>query len=141
MRLDQAYNIKVGDKLINCFMENLVVMSVFHHIGHKEDSFIIGTVDTRMRLVDYSYQDLYYLDSCEELCDEELSWINWAKDNYNELYAEDNLALIQSAYMKGFANGFEHKEAWKRYDKPAEDYYPTTRQYSNRPPKSGNESC
>jgi hypothetical protein len=110
MRLDQAYNIKVGDKLINCFMENLVVMSVFHHIGHKEDSFIIKTVDTRMRLVDYSYQDLYYLDSYEELCDEELSWISWAKDNYNELYAEANLALIQSAYMKGFANGFEHKK-------------------------------
>jgi hypothetical protein len=35
----------------------------------------------------------------------------------------------------------KHKEAWKRYDKPAEDYDPTTRQYSNRPPKSGNESC
>lgn len=36
---------------------------------------------------------------------------------------------------------FKHKEAWKRYDKPIEEYDPSTRKYVDKPDKSGNMSC
>lgn len=36
---------------------------------------------------------------------------------------------------------FKHKKAWKRYDKPIEEYDPSTRKYVDRPDKSGNMSC
>jgi hypothetical protein len=35
----------------------------------------------------------------------------------------------------------KHTEAWKHYDKPIENYDPNTRQYLDKPPKSGNMSC
>lgn len=35
----------------------------------------------------------------------------------------------------------KHKEAWKHYDKPIENYDPVTRKYIERPEKSGNMSC
>jgi len=35
----------------------------------------------------------------------------------------------------------KHTEAWKHYDKPMENYDPTTRKYVDKPPKSGNMSC
>jgi hypothetical protein len=34
-----------------------------------------------------------------------------------------------------------HEKAWKHYDKPIENYDPTTRKYVDKPPKSGNMSC
>jgi hypothetical protein len=37
--------------------------------------------------------------------------------------------------------GFKHKEAWKHYDKPIEDYDPSIRQYVDKPAKSSNMSC
>jgi hypothetical protein len=35
----------------------------------------------------------------------------------------------------------KHTEAWKHYDKPIENYDPSTRKYLDKPPKSGNMSC
>lgn len=37
--------------------------------------------------------------------------------------------------------GLKHKESWKHYDKPFENYDPKTRKYIDRPEKSGNASC
>jgi hypothetical protein len=37
--------------------------------------------------------------------------------------------------------GLQHKEAWKRYDRPVDEYYPNKRQYVDKPAKSGNMSC
>jgi hypothetical protein len=37
--------------------------------------------------------------------------------------------------------GLKHKDAWKRYDKPFENYDPKTRKYSDRPEKTDNTSC
>lgn len=34
-----------------------------------------------------------------------------------------------------------HEKAWKHYDKPMDSYDPPTRQYVDKPPKSGNMSC
>lgn len=35
----------------------------------------------------------------------------------------------------------KHKEAWKHYDRPVEEYSTTERKYVDKPPKSGNMSC
>lgn len=35
----------------------------------------------------------------------------------------------------------KHTEAWKHYDKPIENYDPSSRKYLDKPPKSGNMSC
>ena len=35
----------------------------------------------------------------------------------------------------------KHTEAWKHYDKPIDNYNPSTRKYLDKPPKSGNMSC
>lgn len=35
----------------------------------------------------------------------------------------------------------KHKIAWKRYDKPIDQYDESTRTYVDKPPKSGNMSC
>lgn len=35
----------------------------------------------------------------------------------------------------------KHTEAWKHYDKPMDSYDSSTRQYIDKPPKSGNMSC
>jgi len=34
-----------------------------------------------------------------------------------------------------------HEQAWKHYDKTIENYDPSSRKYTNKPPKSGNASC
>ena len=35
----------------------------------------------------------------------------------------------------------KHIEAWKHYDKPIENYDPSSRKYLDKPPKSDNMSC
>ena len=35
----------------------------------------------------------------------------------------------------------KHTEAWKHYDKPIDNYNPSTRKYLDKPLKSGNMSC
>jgi hypothetical protein len=37
--------------------------------------------------------------------------------------------------------GLKHIEAWKHYEKPIDNYNPSTRKYLDKPPKSGNMSC
>ncbi len=36
---------------------------------------------------------------------------------------------------------FKHKEAWKHYDRPTDQYDTEKRAYVDKPPKSGNMSC
>lgn len=35
----------------------------------------------------------------------------------------------------------KHKQSWTHYDKPIDQYDPSTRKYVDKPPKSGNISC
>ena len=37
--------------------------------------------------------------------------------------------------------GFKHKQAWKHYDRPIEEYDTEKRAYVDKPAKSGNMSC
>jgi hypothetical protein len=36
---------------------------------------------------------------------------------------------------------FKHKNAWKHYDRPIDEYNTETRSYVDKPAKSGNMSC
>jgi hypothetical protein len=108
MRIDHALHIKVGDHLLNTFLDDVVVTSVY-----KEGGVIVfGTVDTRLRQTAYSYDYVYLLDTGpNDISDEESSFINWAKENRQGIEEQlENLDLIKQSYMQGFGMGFAHKK-------------------------------
>jgi len=111
MRIDLACGLNVGDTVYNCFMESLIVKD---KISYSLDTYP-GYTDTKFFLVDsnnqnheYSYKDLY-LPDLEGECDEEKSWVNWAKDNKDFLLTFDHIETIKEIYKIGFGNGFDHK--------------------------------
>ena len=107
MRLDHALSVKVGDHLINTFMDDVVVTSVY-----KEGGVIVfGTVDTRLKQVAYSYDYVYLLDiGPNDISDEESSFITWAKENRQGIEEQlESLDLIKQSYMQGFGMGFAYK--------------------------------
>lgn len=107
MRLDQALQVKIGDHLYDPFLEDIIVT----HIYKQDGVLIFTTVDTRISQRVYSYENVYFLNlSPEDICDEELSFIYWAKENRDNI--EDNLEMfdiIKQSYMQGFGAGFAHR--------------------------------
>lgn len=106
MRLDLAYNVKVGDVLYNCFMDELVITSIYQDIANN--SIIFGTVDTRLYKSSYDSNDLY-LKNLDGECDEEKSWIEWSKNNREYFDTFDDVSSYKKIYMIGFGNGFQYK--------------------------------
>jgi hypothetical protein len=108
MRLEQAQQIKVGQKLHNALLDEVVVTSIY---SPSDDGNVIvfGTINTRLHKEGYSFEDLYY--DLEEICDEERSFISWAKENREfVLENEDSFKLMKKAYMSGFGNGFAYRQ-------------------------------
>jgi hypothetical protein len=108
MRIDHALNVKVGDHLINTFMDDVVVTSIY-----KEGGVIVfGTIDTRLRQVAYAYDYVYLLDiGPNDISDEESSFMNWAKENRESIEEQlENLDLIKQSYTQGFDAGFSYKK-------------------------------
>ena len=104
MRIDLANNIKVGDTIQNCFMDNMVVTSIY-----KDDSKIVfSTIDTRLCRSSYSYKDVYLSDLYGE-SDEEKSWINWIQNNRDTADTFDDIENCKKMYKIGFADGFHYK--------------------------------
>jgi hypothetical protein len=101
MRLDLAMALKPGDKVINVFMDELVITSVDHSISPS-----ITALDTRLQKHYLSPDEIYHPD-LEDICDEEKSFILWAKDN-KQLIGE-NSRLSKEIYMQGYAMGFNSK--------------------------------
>lgn len=107
MRIDQALSLSVGDKLIDCFSENLVLNSkeiVYDSNGQIAD-IKLKVVTTYLLLKTYECADLYLPDLYEE-SDEEKSWVDWASKHLDK---QDDISTIRYAYLQGFANGFTHK--------------------------------
>ena len=104
MRIDLAENIKVGDTVYNCFMNALVVTSIYR----KDNVIIFSTVDTRLNRGNYDSADVY-LPNLEEESDDEKSWVNWAKDNRDFFDAFDHIETMKEIYKTAFCNGFEYK--------------------------------
>lgn len=107
MRMDQALGLSVGDKLIDCFSEDLVLNSkqlIYNNDGQITE-VKLKVVTTYLLLKTYDCSELYLPDLYEE-SDEEKSWIDWASKHLDR---QDSVAIIRYAYLQGFANGFIHK--------------------------------
>ena len=105
MRLDLAMGLKVGDKIVNVFMDELVISKIDHTYDPKPPVFI--AVDTMLQNHYLWFDDMYYPD-LSDLCDEEKCFVLWAKDNRQ--FIGENSRLLKTVYMQGFAMGFEHKK-------------------------------
>lgn len=107
MRVDQALSLSVGDKLIDCFSEDLVLNSkqiIYDSDGQIAD-IKLKVVTTYLLPKTYDCTDLYLPDLYEE-SDEEKSWVDWASKHLDK---QDDISTIRYAYLQGFANGFTHK--------------------------------
>ena len=102
-----AQNIKVGDVVINCFGQKLVVNNIFV----SANDFIISAVDTGLNTHEYSYEDIYLEDLYGE-SDEEKSWINWAMKNKDFLMEFDHITATKAVYQQGFDEGFKYKQKY-----------------------------
>jgi hypothetical protein len=108
MRLDEAKQIKVGQKLHNALLDPVIVTSIFSP-SDSGDVIIFGTINTRLQKESYLFEDLY--DDLEEICDEEKSFMTWAKGNRElVVYNEESFRIMKKAYMVGFGNGFAHRQ-------------------------------
>ena len=105
MRLDLAMGLKVGDRIINVFMDELVISNIDHSYDPKPPVFI--ALDTMLQKHYLWFDDIYYPD-LSDICDEEKSFVLWAKDN-KQLVGE-NSRLLKTVYMKAFAMGFDYKK-------------------------------
>lgn len=107
MRVDQALSLSVGDKLIDCFSEDLVLNS--KQLLYNSDGQIakvkLTVVTTYLLLKIYDCSELYLPDLYEE-SDEEKSWVDWASKHLDR---QDDISIIKYAYLQGFANGFTYK--------------------------------
>lgn len=106
MRIDLAKNVKVGDVVYNCFMDELVITLINKDVNSTEIFF--GTVDTRLHRASYSSNDIY-LKNLEEESDDEKAWVNWAKDNRDFFDEFDHIETMKEVYKTAFCHGFEHK--------------------------------
>jgi len=104
MRLDLAMGLKVGDKILNVFMDELVISGIDHSYDPKPPVFI--ALDTMLQKHYLWFDDIYYPD-LSDICDEEKSFVLWAKDN--KQFIGENSRLLKTVYMQGFAMGFDHK--------------------------------
>ena len=110
MRLEQAQQVKVGQKLHNALLDEVVVTSIYSP-SDTGNVIVFGTVSTGLHKEGYSFEDLYY--DLEEICDEERSFVGWAKENREFILDnEESFKVIKRAYMAGFGNGFANKQSY-----------------------------
>ena len=106
MRLDLANEVKVGDTIYNCFMDPIVVTSIYVDVSNK--NIVFSTIDTRLNRANYN-PDNVYLSDLDGETDDEKSWISWAKDNRDFFDEFDHIETMKELYKIAFCRGFEHK--------------------------------
>ena len=118
MRSDQAQTLVTGDKVIDSFMTHLTVKSVKSVHNHNEEllHILVITSDENGKQDTYHHEDIY-LPDLDGVCDEEKSWLNWAKENQDFIEEFDHLPSIRLIYMRGFSDGFQYKR-----ERTAEEY-------------------
>ena len=107
MRLDLALGLKLGDKIVNVFMDELIISQIDHSYDPKPPVFI--AIDTRLEKHYLWFDEIYYPD-LSDICDEEKSFILWAKDN--KQFIGENSRLLKTVYMQGYAMGFHSKRQY-----------------------------
>lgn len=109
MRLDQAMRLNVGDKVVDCFMDELIISEI-EYIYNPPKPPVFIALDTRLQKHYLLFDEIYHPD-LEDICDEEKSFVMWAKDNRE--FIGENSRLLKTVYMQGFANGCEYKRHLK----------------------------
>jgi len=109
MRLDLADHLKVGDKVYNCFMEPLTIISINKTAAHNTYKIIFTTTNTSSHKAEYDYKDLYLEDLYGE-SDDEKAWVNWAKENKDFVDTFDHIETMKEIYKTAFCHGFEYKK-------------------------------
>jgi hypothetical protein len=104
MRHDLASGVKLGDTIYNCFMDTLVVTSIYVN----DNTIVFSTIDTRLNRASYDSNDVY-LSDLEGETDDEKSWVNWSKENRDFFEEFDHIETMKEIYKIGFCNGFEYK--------------------------------
>jgi hypothetical protein len=107
MLLQQALALKVGDKVLNVFMDELVIAKIDNSYSPKPPVFI--ALDTMLQKHYLWFDDIYYPD-LSDICDEEKSFVLWAKDNRQ--FIGENSRLLKATYMQGYAMGFDAKKKY-----------------------------
>lgn len=107
MRIDLANNIKVGDTIYNCYMDAMVVTSIYK----DKNRIIFSTIDTKLYRSGYSSEDVYFSDLYGE-SDEEKSWIKWIQNNRGIIDTFDDIENSKKMYKIGFANGYTNKKIY-----------------------------
>jgi hypothetical protein len=110
MRLDQAMKLNVGDKVVNCFMDELIISKIDNSYPGRNDPKppVFIALDSELQKHYLWFDEIYHPDLAD-ICDEEKSFIMWAKDNRE--FIGENTRLLKTVYMQGFAIGFEFKRA------------------------------
>ena len=108
MRLDLANHINVGDKVVNCFMDELIISKIDNSYPGRDNPKppVFIALDTRLQKHYLWFDEIYHPD-LSDVCDEEKSFVFWAKDNRQ--FIGENSRLLKTVYMQGFSMGFEHK--------------------------------
>jgi len=110
MRLDLANHINVGDRVLNCFMDELVVLSIHKDVSDNNifHSIVFATIDSRFNKDSYDSHNVY-LSELDGETDDEKSWVEWAKNNRDFFDNFNHIETLKEIYKIGFCNGFEFK--------------------------------
>ncbi|NBO99271.1 MAG: hypothetical protein EBU90_03970 [Proteobacteria bacterium] len=107
MRFDQAKLVKVGDHLVDVFLDDIIITGIYR----TKDNILFSTVDTRVNQISLSYQDVYHKD-LTDICDEEKHFLYWARDNKQAIDSNYiDIEIVKKAYISGFANGYNYKKS------------------------------
>jgi hypothetical protein len=109
-----AISTHVGDRVYNCFMDELIIKSHYYKYDNngKLSSIIFDTLDKNNNTKTYSFDNLYDKDFTWE-SDEEKSWISWASQNKDFILEFDHIDTIKNIYQIGFTNGFDYRRSIK----------------------------
>jgi hypothetical protein len=106
MHHNLASSVKVGDTIYNCFMDKLIVQSIYKEMS--DDGSLYKIVFETTNNHHYDSTEVYFEDLYGE-SDDEKSWIEWAKNNKDFIETFDHIETMREIYKIGFCHGFEYK--------------------------------
>jgi hypothetical protein len=105
MKIEEAQTIKINDKLITVFGEEVIVLEKFNEESNDEIIGIIFTVkNTKTNAINNYYHNILYT-SLDNMPESENAFIKWITENRNEQIEFSDLVLLQKTFVSGFERG------------------------------------
>lgn len=105
MKIEEAQTIKINDKLITVFGEEVIVLEKFNEESNDEIIGIIFTIkNTKTNAINNYYHNILYM-SLDNIPESENAFINWITENRNEQIEFSDLVLLQKTFVSGFELG------------------------------------